>query len=69
MPYRQHEPLRAVHFFEDDMSPRQRGKIDFGRGLSLDDCPYDEPDNVTAWQAGWQKARDRVLAHRLKDAA
>jgi len=43
----------------DTLTPRELGKMYFARGGSLEDCPYDNPQEAEAFQNGWRKERDR----------
>ena len=36
----------------------------FARGGSLADCPYDNPQDVEAFQNGWRSERDRMNGGR-----
>ena len=52
----------VVHLMIDtEMSPVERGIIDYGRKVGLSDCPYDDPDNISKWISGREKAIRRVI--------
>ena len=46
------------------LTPKQRGRQDAGRGATLFDCPYSDPDNVREWQEGWRQRRSRIEQDR-----
>jgi len=49
----------------NDISPKERGRFEAGRGFALEDCPYDDPSDVADWQTGW---RNRMaMIRRLEE--
>lgn len=47
----------GAHFrpvIDSTLDPKEHGRIAAGRGVPIDECPYDDPVNILRWQEGWR---------------
>ena len=49
---------------DTEITPKQQGRLDYGRGGVLADCPYTDSKDIIDYQEGWRKARDRYPNRR-----
>jgi len=65
------ESEKRRHFnlpVDTEISPRKAGKMAAARGISLTECPYDEPRNIMEWQNGWRSMMNMLIDEHSKAA-